>query len=61
VIPCTSVARAWWTSEDATDRATAAIACIGCTALDICGRYADLAGITWHVYGGTDRQRRNTE
>ena len=54
-VPCTTVLAPWWTSEDQAERAAAAEACIGCTALIACSTYADLARLTTDVYGGADR------
>ena len=56
VVPCTSVVRDWWTSDIQSELDAAAIACNGCTVLDQCGKYADLADIRFHVYGGRNRE-----
>ena len=54
-VPCLSALGAWWTSELAEERAAAAEACTGCTALIACAHYADMARLTTDVYGGVDR------
>lgn len=44
-----------WTSEDADDRAAAALSCGPCPLLALCSDFADEIGASWYVYGGVDR------
>jgi Transcription factor WhiB len=47
-----------WTSEDAADRATAALWCNGCDVLDLCAAVAVEEDHRWGVWGGHDFSRR---
>ena len=60
VVPCTSVLRDEWTSDDPRALKRAATACSGCTVIQQCSRYADLAGVRDYVYGGRDRSAPKT-
>ena len=54
-IPCRSgliAQTAWWTSEDATERALAAEACGACPAIDQCRAYRAKHPKEVGVYGG---------
>ena len=46
-------------SDDYRERREAANACVGCSVLDECAAYADVAGERHHVWGGRDRGPRS--
>ncbi|MGN6413469.1 WhiB family transcriptional regulator [Flexivirga sp.] len=53
-LPCGSSDRALWTSEDATERARAARACLACPVVVACCEAG--ADETTGVWGGVDRE-----
>jgi hypothetical protein len=56
--PCQGTTADWWTSDDWDERDAAAHHCQACPVLALCTAAADEAREAWHVYGGTDRTRR---
>ena len=58
-VPCRGDARERWTSEDRTDRATAAQLCqTACPALGACTDYADDVTPSFGVWAGRDHGHR---
>lgn len=45
----------WWLSDNAADRARAALHCDGCELLDLCHEAAESTRERWGVWAGRDR------